>query len=78
MSYRVNVDKGSNGTNIGRIHVVESQDSRCQPTDKPGWIGPFTLLEDAKREALNMSVPHHNLRRCKICFKHDLVQRVAG
>ena len=73
MSYRVNVDKGRDGTNSGTIHAATSQDMRCQPWEMEvtngGWFGPYTVLSAAERMALSMGVPRKNIHRCKICLK---------
>ena len=57
MNYRVNVDKGRDGTNTATIHAATSQDMRCQPweTDvtEGGWFGPYAALSGAERLALS-------------------------
>ena len=73
MSYRVNVDKGRDGTNAATIHAATSQDMRCQPWEVEvtdgGWFGPYMVMSTAERLALSMGVPRKNIHRCKICLK---------
>ena len=73
MSYRVNVDKGRDGTNTGTIHAATSQDMRCQPWEVEvtdgGWFGPYIVLSAAEHLALSKGVPRKNIHRCKICLK---------
>ena len=72
MNYRVNVDKGRDGTNTATIHAATSQDMRYQPWEmevtEGGWFGPYAALSGAERLALSMSVPRKNIHHCKLCI----------